>query len=46
MSGSGIIGLESNEALLRGQMGCHTGKGEKLSINQAEPGQAITSAVV
>ena len=36
--------------ILRGQIGCHTGKGEKLSINpginQAEPGQAITSAVV
>ena len=42
--------VEMRVIILRGQIGCHTVKGEKLSINpgnnQAEPGQAITSAVV
>ena len=35
-----------NEARVLGEWsGCHTGNGEKVSCSQAEPGQAIKSAV-
>ena len=35
----------ARKELMRGQMGCRTGNGEKLRSSQAKPGQAIKSAV-
>ena len=36
---------EIYKQVLRGQIGCGTGNGGKLSSSQAEPGQASKSAV-
>ena len=41
------VSLYLSESFLQGDpLGCRTGNGEKVSRTQAEPGQAINSAVV